>query len=139
MLFGVNTTSGLRHGAQRLPPQQVKVLRGGRRLADLNVVLGGELQKPLDARAGVLRPLPFVAVRQQQHQAGEQPPLVFAARDELVDDDLRAVREVAELRFPQHQRLGIVAAVAVLEAQDAGFGKRASCKSRQRAWPSAMC
>ena len=51
-------------------------------------------------------------------------PLVFAGGDELVDDDLRAVGEVAELRFPEHERLGKVAAVAVLEAEHGGFGKR---------------
>jgi hypothetical protein len=54
---------------QRLPPQQMKILRGVRRLRDLNIVFGRELNEALDARAGVLRPLAFVAVRQQQHQA----------------------------------------------------------------------
>ena len=79
----------------------------------------GELQVALDAGAGVFRPLAFVAVRQQHDQPGEQAPLVLAGDDELIDDDLRAVGEVAELRLPQHQRFGIVAAVAVLEAQHA--------------------
>ena len=31
---------------------------------------------------------------------------IFARGDELVDDDLRAIGEIAELRFPQDQRLG---------------------------------
>ena len=107
--------------AHRLAAQQMEVLRGGGRLADLHVVVGGELQVALDARAGVLRPLALVAVGQQQDKAGEQVPLGLAGRDELVDDDLRAVGEVAELRLPQHQRLGIVARVAVLEAQHSGL------------------
>jgi hypothetical protein len=59
---------------------------------------------------GVLRPLPLVAVRQQQHEAGEQAPLVLGRGEELVDDHLRAVDEVAELRLPEHQRLRVVAA-----------------------------
>ena len=93
-------------GEQRLAAQQVEVLRRGRGLADLHVVLGAELEVALDAGARVLRPLPLVAVRQQQHDAGEQVPLVLAGGDELVDDDLRAVGEVAELRLPADQRLG---------------------------------
>ena len=109
--------------AQRLAAQQVEVLRGGRGLADLDVVAGGELQVALDAGAGVLGALAFVAVREQERDAAEQSPLVFGGGDELVDDDLRAVGEVAELRFPQDERFGVVAAVAVLEAQDAGLGE----------------
>jgi len=34
----------------------------------------------------------------------------------LIDDDLRAVHEVTELRFPHHERRGIGDGVAVLEA-----------------------
>jgi hypothetical protein len=49
-------------------------------------------------------PWPFVAVRQQQHEAAHALPLLLAGGDELVDDDLRAVGEIAELRFPQRQR-----------------------------------
>src|SRR5258705_1151673 len=48
-----------------LTPQEVKVLRSRRRLADLHVFFTGELQETLDARAGVLRSLAFVAVPQQ--------------------------------------------------------------------------
>ena len=83
----------------------MEVLRSSRRLAHLHIVAGAELQIALDAGAGVLRPLSFVSVRQQQNQAAQQVPLVFAGDDELIDDDLRAVGEVAELRFPHHQRL----------------------------------
>ena len=44
--------------------------------------------------------------------------------DELVDDDLRAVGEVAELRFPQHQRVRVGQRVAVFEAQHAELGQQ---------------
>src|SRR5882762_4472388 len=50
-----------------LTPQKVKVLRSGGRLADLHVFFTGKLQETLDACAGVLGPLAFVAVGQQQH------------------------------------------------------------------------
>ena len=109
--------------AQGLAAQQVEILRGVGGLRDLDVVFRGELEVALDAGAGVFRALAFVAVRQQHDQAGEQVPLGFAGGDELVDDGLRAVGEVAELGFPEDQRFGIVAAVAVFEAEHAGFGE----------------
>ena len=109
--------------AQGLAAQQMKILRGVRRLRNLDVVLRGELDETLDARAGVFRSLAFIAVRQKQHKAGEQVPFGFSGGDELVDDGLRHVYEVAELRLPQNQRFRIVAAVAVFESQHAGFGK----------------
>ena len=37
---------------------------------------------------------------------------------------MRDVDEVAELGFPENERFGIVAAVAVFEAEDSGFGER---------------
>ena len=73
----------------------------------------------------MLGPLAFEAVRQQQHEAAQPPPLLFGAGDELVDDHLGGVDEVAELRLPQHQPVRAVEAVAVLEAQHAGLGQRA--------------
>ena len=99
-----------RHDDQRLaerphhlPPQHVKHLRGRRRHAHLHVVLGAQLQETLEARRGMLRPLPFVAVRQKQRESAEPAPLRFARTDELVDDDLRAVGEIAELAFPDRR------------------------------------
>jgi hypothetical protein len=40
---------------------------------------------------------------QQHHQTAHTAPLLLAGADELVDNDLRAVGEVAELRFPDGQ------------------------------------
>ena len=52
-------------------------------------------------------PWPSKPCGQQQHQARSSGPTSSsAADDELVDDDLGAVDEVAELGLPQHQRLG---------------------------------
>ena len=124
MLLGVKHHQRFAPAPQRLPAQQVEVLGRGGGLADLHVVPRGKLQEALEARARVLRPLPLVTVRQQQDQPGEQSPLVLARGDELIDDNLRAVGEVSELRFPQHQRLGIIAAVAILETQHGGFRER---------------
>ena len=110
--------------AQGLAAEQMKILRGIRRLRDLNIVFRGELQEALDAGAGVFRSLAFVAVGKKQDEAGEQAPLGFAGGDELIDDGLRDVDEIAELRFPENERFGIVAAVSVFEAEHARLGKR---------------
>jgi hypothetical protein len=71
----------------------------------------------LEARRGVLGSLPFVAVRQQADEAGHAQPLAFARGDELVEHHLGAVGEVAELRFPEHQRIRLGQRVAVFEAE----------------------
>ena len=115
--FGVKTMSGLRDVAAHLAAQQVEVLRGGRGVGHLDVVLGAADEEPLDAGRGVLGALALVAVRQQQHEAGGLAPLVLGGDEELVDDDLGAVDEVAELRLPDHQRLLVGDRVAVLEAE----------------------
>src|SRR5271167_3126133 len=95
---------------QRLPPvaqglasQQVEILCGVRRLRDLDVMFRSELNEALDAGAGVLRSLPFVAVRKKQDDAREQVPLGFARRNKLIDDSLRHVYKIAELSFPENE------------------------------------
>ncbi len=123
--LGRHDDQRLAPGPQHLAAQQVEELRRRGRLHDLEVVLGGELQEALEAAAAVLRAHALEAVRQQQHQARQEPPLVLARGDELVDDHLRGVDEVAELRLPHDQRVGVVQAVAVLEAQHAGLRERA--------------
>src|SRR5713226_4322879 len=115
--FGREHNQGLAPVTQRLTAEHVKVLRGGRWLADLYVVFGGELQVTFNASAGVLRALPFIAVRQQHDQTGKQSPFVFASNQKLVDDDLGAVGKVAELCFPQSETVRIVAAESVFKAE----------------------
>ncbi len=90
--------------------------RGGR-YANLDVVLGAQLQVTLQARGGVLRALPFITVWQQHGQTAQAAPLVLAAGDELVDHHLRTVGEVTELGFPDHQRVWRGGRVAVFECQ----------------------
>ena len=75
-LFGVITTSGRARLLLDLTAQQMEVLRGRRRVADLHVVLGAELQIAFEPRARVLRPLPLVAVREQEDEARSLLPLV---------------------------------------------------------------
>src|SRR5579885_724252 len=107
--------------SERLSPQQMKVLRRGRRLANLEVVAGSKLQKAFNSSARVFRALSFIAVGQEQYQAREQVPLEFTGNDELINDRLRNIGKVAELRLPKHQGLRIIAAVTILEPENAGF------------------
>src|SRR5207342_1026874 len=99
------------------PPQEMEELARGRAVDDADVVLRRELEEALEARARVLGPVAFVAVRQQERQARRLSPLRAAGHDELVDDDLGAVHEVAELRLPEHERVGSRDRVAVLERE----------------------
>ena len=79
----------------------------------------------LRSRARMVRALAVVPVRQEEHQARALPPLGLARGDELVDDALRVVGEIAELRLPQHERRrSRVHRVAVLETQDGVFAER---------------
>ena len=61
-----------------LAAKQVKVLRGRRAVGDAHVDVGGELEKSLRPRAGVIGPLPFVAVRQEQDERRLLAPLARA-------------------------------------------------------------
>ncbi len=116
-----------------LAAEQVEVLRGGRAVGDADVRVGGGLQESLDAGGRMLRPLAFVRMRQQQYQRWRQPPLRAARRDERVEDDLRAVDEVAVLRFPDHQTVVRVDVVAELEADRGQLRQRAVVNLERRA------
>ena len=72
----------------------------------------------------MLRALPLVAVRQQQHEPAQPAPLHFAGSDELVDHHLGTVGEVAELGFPDHQRIRLGGGGAIFERQDGFFGQQ---------------
>ena len=102
---------------ERLAAQEMEVLRRRGRVDDADVLLGGELEEPLEARARVLRAVALVAVREEERQARGLAPLGEPRDEELVDDDLRAVDEVAELRLPEDERLRRRHRVAVLEAE----------------------
>ena len=115
----------------------MEVLRRGGAVRDAHVDVGRELQEPLGPRARVIGPLPFVRVRQQQHQRRPQPPLPARRDDELVDHHLRAVDEVAVLRFPDHEPRRLLDVVAVLEADDARSRSADCCGSRTPRAPAA--
>ena len=99
-------------------------LRRRRAVDDADVVLSRQLQEALEARARVLRTVALVAVREEKRQTRRLTPLRATRHDELVDDDLRAVDEVAELRLPQDERVRRGDRVAVLERERRVLGQR---------------
>ena len=123
--LGSHDHQRLSPGTDRLASQQVEDLRAAGGVADLDVVLGGHGEEALQARAGVLGPRALVAVGKQEREPAQPAPLVLGGDDELVDDDLRPVGEVTELRLPEDQRVGVVQRVAELEAHAPGLGERA--------------
>src|SRR5579871_4981626 len=100
---------------EHLTPQHVEVLRRRGGIHHLHIVLRAELQKPFNARARMLRPLSFIAMRKQQRQTARLAPLRFRAGDKLVYKDLRTIGEIPKLRFPHDQRQRVSDAVAELE------------------------
>ena len=103
--------------AVHLAAQQVEVLgRGGGSCTTWMLSSAQSCRKRSMRALRVLRALAFVAVRQQQHQAAGLAPLGLAGDDELVDHDLGAVGEVAELGLPQDQGERVAERVAELEA-----------------------
>ena len=118
--------------AFHLAAQHMKILRRGREIADLDVVLGASLKEALEPRAGMFRALAFVAVRQQQHDPARPLPFRFRRDDELIDDGLRAVRKIAELRFPQAKHVWIIERVAVIESEHRGFGEQTVVNANAR-------
>ena len=111
-------------GVERLSAKQMEVLRRRRAVRDADVLLRSELEEALEPRARVLRSVSFVSVREQKGQARGLAPLCHSRHDELVDNDLRAVDEIAELRLPQDDRFGRRDRVAILEAKARKFGER---------------
>ena len=82
----------------------------------LEIIFGAGLEEAFEAGGRVLGALAFVAVGEEEHDAAGALPLRLTGGDELVDHDLGAVGEVAELGFPDAEHLGVVERVAVIEA-----------------------
>ena len=107
-----------------LTAQHMEHLRRRGRHTDLDVVLGTELQETLKTCGRMFGPLPFVTVRQEHRKPAQTAPFRFAGTDELIDDDLRTVGEITELPFPDNERIGRRAGVAILEPEYGLLGQQ---------------
>ena len=101
----------------QLAAQNVEVIRGRRAIGNLHIVVGTKLKKAFGPRRGMFGPLTFIAMREEKHETRHAQPFHFARGNELIDHNLRAVREIAELRFPKDQRLGLREAIAIFESE----------------------
>ena len=61
---------------------------------------------------------------QEHDEARGLAPFVFCGNQEVVDDDLRAVHEVAELGFPHDKGVFVDNGVAVLETKHSELRKK---------------
>src|SRR5688572_3122822 len=107
-----------------LPAQQVKVLRGRRAVHEPQVDSGGRLQNALGPGTRMLRTLSLVSVREQKHERRLKSPLGASRGHELIEDDVRAVDEVAVLRFPEDEMRRLLDVVAELEPDGPVFAER---------------
>jgi hypothetical protein len=110
--------------AEQLAAKDVEVIGWGRAVGDLHVVLGAQLEIPLEPGRAVLGALALEAVRKKKHQPAGPKPFELGAGDELVDDRLRAVGKIAELGFPTDQGPRIGERIAIFEAEDPELGQR---------------
>src|SRR6476469_10287811 len=112
----------------------MEILRRRGWITNLKIVLGAELQETLKPRAGVFGALAFVAVRQKQGQARRLPPLVFRGGNVLINNGLRSVYKIAELRFPHYQGIARHDRIAIFETEHAFLGKRTIKDFKTRGW-----
>ncbi len=108
----------------QLAAQQVKKVAGRSDIGNRHIVFCATLQETFEAGGRVLRALTFVAVRQQHDQAVHTAPFAFPGKDKLVDNGAGAVGEVAELRFPEHQRIGRSQGITVFKTEHGIFGQQ---------------
>ena len=78
-----------------------------------------ELQVAFNTSGRVLGALSVVSMGQGHDEARSLHPLDLTRRDKLVDDALRVVGKVAELRLPHDEGIGRRERVPILEAEDA--------------------
>src|SRR5215510_12148343 len=116
----------------------MKILGGSRRIGDLDVVLRGELEKTLQARAGMLRSHSLESVGQKQNDRTQPVPFVLCAGDELINDHLSGVDKITELGLPENQAIRTIEAVTVLKTQNSYLRKRAIINLYRRLFRSHM-
>src|SRR6266849_5825913 len=69
----------------------------------------------------MLGTLALVPMRKEQGQSREAPPLGLAGTDELIDDDLCPIAEIAELAFPNRQAMRFRRGESIFESHDRFF------------------
>ena len=122
--LGVNTISGLRTSRAIWRRSRWKYWAEVVGLAAWMLSSAASVRKRSMRAEECSGPLALVAVGQEQGQPRGLAPLVLGGHQELVDDDLGAVDEVAELGLPHDQRVLVDDRVAVLEAERGVLGQQ---------------
>src|SRR5438874_2375707 len=76
--------------------------------------------------------LPFVPMRQQQHQSRLLSPFGSSGGNKLINNYLGHVGKIPKLRLPQHKRARRVHTIAVLESQSPAFAQWAVIDRKRR-------
>ncbi len=111
--------------AKGLASEEMEVVGGGGGVGHGHIVFGAELKKSFEAGAGVFGSLTVVAVGEEESKAGGGAPFRFGGGDVLIDLGLGSVSKIAELSFPKDEHIWAVEGVAVIEAENGGFGEGA--------------
>src|SRR5215216_6454307 len=81
----------------------MKILCRGGWIYNTDIRLSRQAQEALNAPAGMIGALTLVPVRQEQYQRRSPAPFGAARKQELIDDRLGVIDEVAILRLPDHE------------------------------------
>ena len=123
--FGGHDDEGFDDFAKGLASEEVEVVGGSGGVGDGHIIFGAELKKSFEAGAGVFGSLAVVAVGEEKSKARGGAPFRFGGADVLIDLGLGAVGKIAELSFPEDEHIWAVEGVAVIEAENGGFGEGA--------------
>jgi len=86
--------------------------------ANPHVVFRAERQEPFQPGAGVLWTLALIPMGQEHYEIAWLPPFVSELAMKIIDYHLRAVGEIAELRFPDHKAERVGNTVTEFKSQD---------------------
>src|SRR5437762_12184675 len=75
---------------------------------------------------------------EQQNNATGPLPFRFRGNNELIDNGLRAVGEIAKLRFPQTKHLRVIQRVPVIEPKHSSLRERAVVNTNAPLFPGEM-
>jgi len=121
--FRSHDDEGFDDFAKGLTSKEVEVVGGSGGVGDGHIIFGAELKKSFEAGAGVFGSLAVVAVGEEESKAGGGAPFRFRGGDVLIDLSLGAVGKITELSFPEDEHIWAVEGVAVIEAENGGFGE----------------
>lgn len=128
-----------RVGHDHVDPLQLIQLSRGLVARNRIWVFVNQLHEAFEASARILWPHAFVSVREQHNESALPRPLGLTRRYELIDNDLGRISEVAELGFPNDQRVRARQRIAQLKPEYGELRQRAIAhRVLGLAWPQVV-